>query len=480
MTLRRCGAVCGAFPVPDVWQALAGNCWGRPPTAQIEAPPSFFRADILAKPIHLQAHCGPEIEYQGVTVSLLEGDFQVFDIYRPPPPRESARLQLDNIFAKVNDSPSILCGNFNAHDPLWNNPSTSSAHKTCTSGHHLIRLLRDFPQVSLISKRTSTHMRGGVLDLLFVSTPLSSLMTWSLHSYLASDHFAVTVTIDTPRIPSPPPTLKWKANWHLYTQSMETWACSFDPPNNIDQLESEIVQAIHIAANQTIPLTTPTTHHRNHWFYDERVKELRRRLLILRKTLHKHPSPELLQTYREAIPLIREKIQEIKTNKWLEWCESLNVHTSLHDLWRRLNIVAGKFKSQAHHPQPKTEADALLTTFALQETAESDEPFTQQEVKQALKINTNTAPGLDNISYSMLNHLGPEALSQLHLLFNKSLAAGRLPTRLSTKDNLATIYSITDGIDSNITFWTSRKPLSWPTAKSSSISSPPEVSPANF
>jgi len=119
---------------------------------------------------------------------------------------------------------------------------------------------------------------------------------------------------------------------------------------------------------------------------------------------------------------------------------------------------SGKFKPQARHPQPKTEADALLTTFvtrsntsqlplstrnrlaalspqkdsdiqqALQETAESDEPFTQQEVKQALKINTNTAPGLDNISYSMLNHLGPEALSQLHLLFNKSLAAGRLPT----------------------------------------------------
>lgn len=204
--------------------------------------------------------------------------------------------------------------------------------------------------ISLVSNKTEPiHVCGGVLDLMFVSIPLSSLTTWSLHSYLASDHFAVTATIDKPQIQTLPPTLRWKkANWQKYTQLMETWASSFKPPDDIDHLESKIVQAIHTAANQPIPLTTPVSYHRNHWFYDDGIKELRYRLLILWKTLHKYPSPGLLQTYRDK--LIRKEIQEVKTNKWLERCESLNVHTSLHDLWQKLNIAAGKYKTQARHP----------------------------------------------------------------------------------------------------------------------------------
>jgi len=111
------------------------------------------------------------------------------------------------------------------------------------------------------------------------------------------------------------------------------------------------------------------------------------------------------------------------------------VHTSLQDLWKKLNAISGKFKRQPFHPQPKREADALITLFknrsdtahfphstrqclatqeplhdeaisrAIHEPAESDIPLSQQELRKALKTSNDTASGMDEVTYSMLNHL---------------------------------------------------------------------------
>lgn len=52
-----------------------------------------------------------------------------FCIYRPP--RDDAKLNLDHIFAAIGSAPSVLCGEFNAHHTLWNDPhSNSSQHLT--------------------------------------------------------------------------------------------------------------------------------------------------------------------------------------------------------------------------------------------------------------------------------------------------------------------------------------------------------------
>lgn len=165
------------------------------------------------------------------------------------------------------------------------------------------------------------------------------------------------------------------------------------------------------------------------------------------------------------------------------------------------------------HPKQKSLETLLpkrneVICQAFQVSAESDNPFTLNEVKRALKTSADTAPGSDKVSYSMLNHLGTKALKMLQLLFNKSLESGCLPTNwktaiiqpipkegpnrsfrpisliscigktmerailarlnyliphphpnifaytkgLSTKDNLASIYALIDGNDSVITF----------------------------
>jgi len=149
----------------------------------------------------------------------------------------------------------------------------------------------------------------------------------------------------------------------LYKDLIEDWVAGWVPPDDLDQFDSAFVGAIHEAGTQAFPTTSPSFHsHRNHWFYNDRIRELRHRLLIMRKLLRQHPSPDLT-AFCAANKHICKAIQEIKTRTCLEWCKSLNVHTSLQDLWRKLNAISGKFKRQPFHPQPKREADALITLF---------------------------------------------------------------------------------------------------------------------
>lgn len=60
----------------------------------------------------------------------------------------------------------------------------------------------------------------------------------------------------------------------MITELMEDWASDLKPPENLDQLESNIVNSLHTAANQAIPhqplLVVATTSSLNSV---ERLKE---------------------------------------------------------------------------------------------------------------------------------------------------------------------------------------------------------------
>jgi len=421
----------------------------------------LVRRNIHAEPLQITASCGQEVESLAVTIALHNTKLQIYNIYRPP--RLGATLKLDHLFAAVSSSPSIVGGDFNAHCPTWNNPLSSSASRLCRAGNYLNQMLQTFPATSLLNKHVSTHLRGGVLDLSFVSTSLLPLTTWSLHPYLASDHFASTITVDLPRLQRCAPEPRWnfrRADWHEFSYLMEEWAETHVPAHDLEDQEKEIVAALHQAANQAIPkVGTSVFTHKNGWFYNDRVRELKHRLIVLKKKLKQHFSPSLLETYQAAHRLICKEIQEIRTNSWLKWCESLNAHTSLHDLWTKLNRVSGKHKKQPSHPQPLQIANDLIQSFqarssntqlprstlnrtqnlshhrelsihtAIALPSDLDVPFTLHEIKKVIQTSKDTAPGIDKISYSMLNHLGDHALMQITNLFTASLTSGRLPSQ---------------------------------------------------
>ncbi|ROT74163.1 hypothetical protein C7M84_007337 [Penaeus vannamei] len=206
---------------------------------------------------------------------------------------------------------------------------------------------------------------------------------------------------------------------------MEKWASNYIPPSDATQLEKDFTNAIHNATDSSIPLTNVTLHaHKNSWFYNDRIRELKHRMNMFRKALHRSHSPTILESFRTLRRLVKMEISEIKAKAWLSWCETITAHTSLKEMWTNLRLASGAKRSMpAPHPHPHSEANRLALSFAtrcsstqlpasvsrklqqlkpirqqviqiaIDSPAQSDTPFTLTELEKATKTSKDTTPG---------------------------------------------------------------------------------------
>ncbi|XP_076069251.1 uncharacterized protein LOC143041313 [Oratosquilla oratoria] len=282
------------------------------------------------------------------------------------------------------------------------------------------------------------------------------------------DHYAVITTLRAalPLPPLQPP--RWdlrRADWKKFQAALDDWWKACDPPEDLDQRETEFTTAIERAAEAAIPRRHPGHRwRRNWWFYNEEVREQNHLVNIHRKLYRKRPTSTNLQLLKEVVTHARQVSSRVREAKWLEWCASFSQHTSLADLWAKLRTASGKRAPRpASHPEPQQEAERLADMFAtrcansqlpaqmqnLQQqlrpareqavgTARAtpdvtDVPFTPQELARAKK-GRDTATGADGVTYSMLAHAGPAGEAALLALMNHSWLVGRLPTTWKRAD----------------------------------------------
>ncbi|KAG7169518.1 putative RNA-directed DNA polymerase from mobile element jockey-like 55, partial [Homarus americanus] len=215
-------------------------------------------------------HCGDGVEAQTVRIYLANDSLVVYNIYKPPP----KRLEAGELLTQATQELVLIAGDFNAHHPTIN-PTTSMNQ----DGHHLVELLTDVPEITLINTGEPTHILGGTLDLTFISTELVP----EVDDELTSDHFAKTTTLRMELLPPPPrPPPRWnskKANWKLYQDEFQKWYSNYEPAEDIDQLNQDLTDAIQHAAEEAIPKTNPTNrHHKDFWFYNDEINYLRDRM----------------------------------------------------------------------------------------------------------------------------------------------------------------------------------------------------------
>ena len=104
-------------------------------------------------------------------------DNQTLDIYNIYRNIQHGELDLSQLFAHTENTNTLIMGDFNAHHEILSSTCPSN-----TSGDHIYQSLNDFNRVSLLNNGQSTHIRGGRLDLSFISTVLRPFSTWQLHS----------------------------------------------------------------------------------------------------------------------------------------------------------------------------------------------------------------------------------------------------------------------------------------------------------
>ncbi|KAG7158000.1 RNA-directed DNA polymerase from mobile element jockey-like 2 [Homarus americanus] len=212
----------------------------------------LVRATIPSSEVE-PVHCGDGVEAQAIRIHLANDSLVVYNIYKPP----TKRLEAGELLTQATQELVLIAGDFNAHHPTIN-----STTRMNLDGRHLVELLTDVPEITLINTGEPTHILGGTLDLTFISTELVPVAQWEMDDELTSDHFATTTTLRMELLPPPPrPPPRWntkKANWKLYQDELQKWFSNYEPAEDIDQLNQDLTGAIQHAAEKAIPKTNPT------------------------------------------------------------------------------------------------------------------------------------------------------------------------------------------------------------------------------
>ncbi|KAG0720375.1 hypothetical protein GWK47_048625 [Chionoecetes opilio] len=365
----------------------------------------------------------------GVTLHLGHSTLDLHNIYKPP---DVNSLELGELLAHAASSPTFIGGDFNCHHPILHYPG-----RTNSAGRQLETALTGNPGVALLNNGEPTHLHGGRLDLSFVTDILRPCASWALHPTLTSDHFAIICHLNLPEFPSPQlPAPRWNTK-------LANWAKTF-----------------HAAASESIPLTSSSTTKppRDYWFYNDRVRELNSRITFTRRLYRRKPTAQNRALLQVVVSAANRRKADIRREHWLNWCRGLDSHSSLGEMWRQLQVIAGnKRPIRPPHPDPAREAEKLASLFATrtctdnlpaetrdrltellpgrndqvdracEDQSNTNTSLTLLELRRALKTSGDTSPGADRTTYSMITNAGSDGHSALLTLFNASWEACKLP-----------------------------------------------------
>ena len=423
---------------------------------------TMVRQAIPCSRIENPANCGEEVEVLAVEIKLQQETFSIYNIYKRP---QSGKLDMGEVCSLASQEQMIIGGDFNAHHPcLFSN-------KTNESGTHIATILESYPEIGLLNTGVSTHNRGGRLDLTMATATLMPRLEWQVEqTVILSDHFGIITTIrEVKHAEIAPHCPKWntkKADWKLFTKLMEEWATTYVPISmDVDALEADFVAALNAAANLSIPRTIPfTSCFRDWWYFTDEVKEANHRANASNKAYQRHKTPENKRILWSALNERNRTHKRVRTEKFQEFCARFSRFTRVTEIWNKLNIATRKSKPRNTHHAPLEEANKLALHFAKRTSSESlpryvmlrqhrlrtgriestrdrkmvqdctDLEFSDQELWNSRKTSSDTAPGSDLITHSMISHLGPEGRKAFLRVINESWRCGRLPNAWKKAD----------------------------------------------
>ena len=426
---------------------------------------TLVRPDIPATLTENPQPLGEQVDSLGVTIHIDHATkIDIYNVYC----RQRSTLNLQPVMEDNDGRTTLLSGDFNAHhDALepWNNGPGNQR------GRHITQVLREFPEVMLLGPPHPTHIAGGRLDLTFLVNGGGQQVEVHSIPELLSDHWAQEYSISVTRLgndEASSPRRKWatqKADWRVFTALMNSWYRVYQVPQSVHAFADDLTAAIQVAANTSMPLMGKKKYNPNKpylWYYDERVKfytRVSRRLTKLYLATRSEVDKTNLQ---EWTTYAREQLNVIREEKWLKSMENLGRATSMTQVWRKINSIRGKYKRPPAHPNPAGKAEELMREYhersstnglpqQLQETKhrldparlhtvitatslpdDTDRPITRDELLRARRMSSDTAPGKDGITYSMLNAVCSVEGDPLLRLFNMSLAQGALPEAWTT------------------------------------------------
>ena len=410
--------------------------------------------------VHSELFCPPDIEAVGIQIQSASEILNIFNIYNP-----GIDISVDQ-YCKFFISNSLICGDFNAHHPLW------GGHKIDKRGQIMESLITNSNHV-LLNNGQGTHIinaqRTSPIDLTVVSSNLSANSHWSVgDDPLHSDHYPITITLGfCPAFSSQSPAWNLKkTNWKVFSDLMVS---SFNPTSSDDVniVHNDIIQTIHTCMNKASPTVPSNTKYPNQVPYWN--NECEQACRTKNKLRRKASRTKLLQDhieYKKSKAKCTKIVKSRRRQYWRDYCSSLNRTSNLSTVWRmvkkmnnsksfqpiptltqndqhltsnldKANVLAqqfGKVSSTANYaPDFLTHKSQFAHQYAPSLSFQHfndkvlNGRITYYEVKTAIDASKISTPGPDNISYLVYKKMPKSSVVILQEFFNFIWHTGTLP-----------------------------------------------------
>ena len=416
--------------------------------------------DVLALNTPLQA-CAVRLHMRRSTT--------VCSLYLPHLPISSCAL--DALIDQL-PRPFLLLGDVNAKSPLWGSCNASTDARGAVFEQLLLR-----HDLVILNDGSATHFHiptasYSAIDLSICSSDLVLDYTFSVVDDLhGSDHFPILLTPVTPVRPlDMPARFNYnKADWSLYEALTSVGAeHSLDESAGVDALLDYIEDVIMTAASTAIPLKGNSTKIPVPWFNDDckLVKRERRRA---QKAYQRRPTLFNRIAFLRCRARCRFIFEQTRKAQWRQYLSTINSRTSLHEIWKKVSKLSGKFV-RTPHPVLRLGCGTLVSDTALvaNELANSfssvagdhnysptflshknrieaqrlnfhsshnfsyNEEIRMQELMSCLRTTSDSSPGIDRITFQLIKHLHPSFLAVVLHLFNVVFCRQMFPVRWKT------------------------------------------------
>ena len=425
----------------------------------------LIKNDIFHQPINLNTNL------QAAAAKVNIGKiFTICSIYLPHIP-----CTKEDLITLINQlqPPFLLLGDFNAKSPIWGGRAVNSAD---ARGRIIEELLLDLP-ISIINDESPTHYHiqtntYSTIDLSICSSDCIDNFNYSVNeSRYGSDHYPIHLKpINYNHIPYNGP-LRYnfkKANWLSFKANTRTEIRSenFD---EIDSLTEYITKTIINSANTAIPFKSRKPRKPPIPWWNEELTTLKRNRNIAERALRRNNNIENKIAYNRSKARLRYHCNIARRQSWHEFLNSINQNTTLNHIWKKVQMIGGKFKPSplpilkdenhdyitdqnqiaeilANHfssisnstnyterfQRYKNNQEQQNLNFNTNISHPYNDNITQSEFDSALQSSEESSPGPDNISYSMIKHCHDTMKNLILKTFNRIFITQTFPTKWKT------------------------------------------------
>ena len=263
-----------------------------------------------------------------------------------PPGENVSKEQLQNLIDQL-PKPFLLLGDMNAHHTMWHDPRPDRDGR----GETIVDLIAD-NDIALLDKNKMTHMwkvdkTFSHVDLSICSVELLTLFQWDVHEEpLNSDHFPILLNSEVQINQGGEE--RWiihKADWDRYKQCTESDQ-NISDFSSVQEAADFFANHIREAASNSIPKSKGTRKRKSPPWWNERCRAaIWKRKAALRR-YRRTTTAANYNKYNKTRAEARRTVKQSKKEAWTNFVNSINHKSTSKDIWRKINMLNNKYKSQ--------------------------------------------------------------------------------------------------------------------------------------